>query len=393
MSAVYLNELGIVCGLGVGKAAVARALLSGESGVERIQSAVPDGTTLPFVPVTADLPGIPTELARFTSRNLALALGALAEIEAPIRRIIEQFGPDRVAVVMGTSTSGIAEGERTLSGLDDEAALPEGYDFLCQEIGSVAESIAVHYRLLAPAVTVSTACSSGAKALATARRLIRQGLADAVIAGGCDSRCQLTLNGFQALSALTTDRCLPFSANRDGTMIGEGAAVFLLSSEPGGAELIGVGESSDAHNMTAPQPDGRGARDAMLAALQDAGLAADAVSYVNLHGTGTPLNDTMEAKALAGVFPRSVPCSSSKGQLGHTLGAAGAVEAAVCWLTLCGNREGYLPPHVWDGIPDPQAPLAGLVNPGQQLPDRSRQFLMSNSYAFGGSNISVLLGA
>jgi len=394
-AAVHLNELGIVCALGAGKDTVANRLFGGVTGVVRQDGAVTDGTSLPCAPVTVPLPETPTLLARFASRNLSLVLKALEEIHASCAAAVARFGPDRVAVVMGSSTSGISEGERALSNLDVTRTLqlPEGFDFLPQEMGSVAESIAALYALETPAITISTACSSSAKALATGRRLIRQGLADAVIAGGCDSKCGLTLNGFHSLSALTTTSCLPFSANRNGTMIGEGAAIFLMGRERTGAQLCGIGESSDAHNMTAPEPGGTGASNAMMTALTDGGISAAQVDYINLHGTATDLNDAMESRAVRSVFPENVPCSSSKAQIGHTLGAAGAIETAICWLTMCANPESKLPPHVWDGVPDPAAALPGLVTPTARLADRARRYLMSNSYAFGGSNVSLLLGS
>ena len=392
MSQVYLNDLGIVCTLGAGKRATAKALFFGESGAILTENATSDGTALPFAPVRVALPVPPESLFPYTSRNLALALKALEEIDHAICSALERFGPERIAVVMGSSTSGIQEGEDAVAILMQEGALPAGYDFRAQEIGSVAESIAVHYGLQAPAITISTACSSSAKALVTGRRLLNQNLADAVIAGGCDSRCGLTLNGFHALSALSQSACQPFSANRDGTMIGEGAAIFLMSREQGPVVLLGAGESADAHNMTAPEPEGRGAAEAMRAAIADAGLQPADIDYVNLHGTATALNDAMESRALRDICGSAIPSSSSKPQVGHTLGAAGAIEAGFCWLTLAENPESLLPPHVWDGVADPEAELTGLVQPGEHLGSTGPARLMSNSYAFGGNNISLILG-
>lgn len=390
----YLNSLGIVCALGLGRQTVAANLFAKDlTGTDYLENVVVDGDSLPFAAVTAELPTIPDNLTPYSSRNLALALLALEEIDLDVRQAIDQFGAHRIAVVMGTSTSGISEGERFLTTPSAVTSSSSSFDFLQQEIGSVAESIAAYYHLKAPAITVSTACSSSAKALAVARRLLRQNLADVVIVGGCDSRCELTLNGFHALSALSSSACNPFSINRDGTMIGEGAAIFLMSREEAGPELCGVGESSDAHNMTAPNPDGSGAGTAMAAALADASITADQLSYINLHGTGTLLNDAMESRAVKSICPSGIPCSSSKGQIGHTLGAAGAIEAALCWLTFEANPEQRLPPHCWDGESDQDALLTGLVSPGDRLATASRHYLMSNSYAFGGSNIAIVLGS
>lgn len=392
MNPVYLNNLGIVCALGAGKQTVADGLFAGDSGVLSVENATSDGTTLPFAPVRATLPAMPETLAPYASRNVALALLALEEIDEAIRSALERFGAARVAVVMGSSTSGIQEGEDAVAALLRDGALPPGYDFRAQEIGSVAESIAVHYGLQSPAITISTACSSSAKALVTGRRLLNQNLADAVIAGGCDSRCGLTLNGFHALSALSQSACQPFSANRDGTVIGEGAAIFLMTREESPVALLGAGESADAHNMTAPEPEGRGAAAAMEAAIADAELSPADIDYVNLHGTATVLNDAMESRALRAICGVGVRCSSSKPQVGHTLGAAGALEAGLCWLTLAHNPDSLLPPHLWDAVPDPDAELTGLARPGDQLNPGGPVRLMSNSYAFGGSNISLILG-
>ena len=222
-------------------------------------------------------------------------------------------------------------------------------------------------------------------------------MCDAVICGGVDSLCRLTLNGFSALEAVSAERCNPFSVNRHGINIGEGAALFLMTKEalPGNAAitLLGGGASSDAHHISAPQPDGLGAQAAMAKALAAAGISADQVDYLNLHGTATTHNDAMESQAVQAIFPRGVPCSSSKPMVGHTLGAAGALEAAFCWLTLSEyNPDQLLPPHLWDSQADPALPALNLVPPGTQLSNSRPRRLMSNSFAFGGNNISLLLG-
>ena len=241
---------------------------------------------------------------------------------------------------------------------------------------------------------MATACSSSAKVFASARRLIRTGIADAAVVGGADTLCRLTLNGFASLEALSAGICNPFSVNRDGITIGEGAAAFLMQPGDGPIRLLGVGESSDAHHVSAPDPSGAGAAAAMRAALADAGLTPDDIAYVNLHGTATPLNDAMESRALASVFARPVPASSTKSLTGHMLGAAGGCEAAFLWLTLSPehNPAGRLPPHVWDGAADPALPTVALVGPGARLPAQQRLALLSNSFAFGGSNAAVILG-
>ena len=207
---------------------------------------------------------------------------------------------------------------------------------------------------------------------------------------GADSLCRTTVEGFIALEAVATNRCQPMSANRKGINIGEGASVFLLSRETGPLELLGVGESCDAYHLSSPDPQGRGAEAAMRAALHDARLAATDIDYVNLHATGTSKNDQMESLAMARVFPAGVTCSGTKPLTGHTLGAAGAIEAALCCLAIA---EDVIPPHVWDGHPDPTLPSLHLATLGQSFPPTAHRVCMSNNFAFGGSNVSLIFGA
>jgi 3-oxoacyl-[acyl-carrier-protein] synthase-1 len=228
------------------------------------------------------------------------------------------------------------------------------------------------------------------KAIGAACRLIRAGLCDAVLAGGADALCKLTVNGFAALESTTAELCNPLSRNRRGINIGEGVALMLISRESAAVEIFGCGESSDAHHISAPDPAGRGAEMAMRAALAQAGIAAEEVDYLNLHATATPKNDLMEAHAVHRVFPRGVACSGTKPLTGHTLGAAGATEAAFCWLALTG--DGRLPPHIWDGEVDPELPRLMQTMPGDRFTRHQGRVCMSNSFAFGGSNASLVMG-
>jgi 3-oxoacyl-[acyl-carrier-protein] synthase-1 len=214
-----------------------------------------------------------------------------------------------------------------------------------------------------------------------------------VLCGGADTLAGLPINGFHALEALDTARCQPFSRHRRGINIGEAAALFLVTREPGPVELLGGGASSDAYHMSSPDPQGLGAQQAMQDALRDAGLAAGQIDYLNLHGTATEHNDAMESQAVAAVFAPGLPCSSTKSMTGHTLGAAGALEAAFCWLSLCDARdERRLPPHVWDGAPDPALPALAFTDVGDHLPAGGKCHLMSNAFAFGGNNACLILG-
>jgi 3-oxoacyl-[acyl-carrier-protein] synthase-1 len=392
--ATHLNALGIVTALGRGRQSVRRALLAGDvSGIQRLDGAGADGESLPFAGVTAPLVPMPKSLDRFASRNVALSLTAIDEIRPDIAAALARYGADRVAVVAASSTSGIERGEVALQHHMAHGAIPDQFDFLQQEIGSVGEALARYLECRGPALTISTACSSGAKAFASARRLLDLDLADAVIVGAADSFCRLTVTGFYALSALTASSCLPFSRNRNGTMLGEGAAFFLATREPKAVLLAAVGESSDAYHPTAPHPEGEGALAAMRAALAEATLTPADIRYINLHGTATVQNDAMESKAVKALFGESVPCSSSKAQIGHTLGAAGAIETGFCWLALtASDGDMRLPPHIWDGVADPDLLSACLAGSDDRLPAIGPAWCMSNSYAFGGSNASVIVG-
>jgi 3-oxoacyl-[acyl-carrier-protein] synthase-1 len=340
--------------------------------------------------VEGDLPELPAELARFSCRNHRLASLALGQILPDISEASDRLGADRVAVVAGSSTSGIDASEAAYLAWKAGGEVPAGYDYANQhEMGSVSEFVARMAGLEGPRWTVSTACSSGAKVFATARSLLAMGLADAVVVGGVDTVCLTTLEGFGALQSLSRERTIPFRGGRDGLNIGEGAAFFLMEKGEAGPVLLeGVGESADAHHMNAPHPEGEGAEAALRAALADAGIRPEEVGYANLHGTGTPLNDAMEAKAMSRVFPHGVPASSTKPFTGHCLGAAGAIEAGLCWIGLAGGE--LVPPHVAAGECDPSLPAVDLVSDPRRAVDR--RHWVSSSFAFGGSNCCIVLG-
>ncbi|MGA2411584.1 MAG: beta-ketoacyl-ACP synthase, partial [Candidatus Binataceae bacterium] len=331
---IYLNTLGLITPLGCGQAEVARNLFMGSRDglIERTDLLSDRGVRAGTVPWT--LPELPHRLTHLDCRNNRLALAALRQIEDAVKAMAGQYGDHRIAVVMGTSTAGIADGEQALASRLANGAWPSGYRYSRQEMGNLAAFTAAYFELTGPAYTITTACSSSAKALASAQRLIATGVCDAAIAGGADTICRMTLNGFTSMEALARDYCNPFSRNRDGINIGEGAAVFLMSHQPSPIALLGVGESSDAYHVSAPDPEGTGAARAMRRALEHAKLAPQDISYINLHGTATELNDAMEARAVAEVFGGETPCSSTKAMTGHLLGAAGAAEAAFLWLLL-----------------------------------------------------------
>jgi 3-oxoacyl-[acyl-carrier-protein] synthase-1 len=392
LDTAYFHGFEVISAAGTGLDALEAAWLRGSSpGLVPAPGWGADGAELPVARVLEPLlevPGCPPEHA---SRNNRLAWTALQGLRPTLDAAVERYGAGRVGVVIGTSTSGVAEAEAAFDARQagGGGALPPAFRYETQEIGSPARFAAWALGLRGPAFVVSTACSSSGKALASARRLLRIGACDAVLCGGVDSLCRFTVRGFGALGAVSAERCRPFSASRQGINIGEAAAFTLLSREPSEVRLAGCGESSDGYNVSAPLPQGEGAEASMRAALADAGCRPGAVGYLNLHGTATAQNDAMEALAVLRVFPGGLPCSSTKPLTGHTLGAAGALEAALCWHLLRGASRRGLPPNWNGGDTDPAAAGLGLVQPGQAGSPLERA--LSNSFGFGGSNVSVLL--
>ncbi|WP_299008567.1 beta-ketoacyl-[acyl-carrier-protein] synthase family protein [uncultured Shewanella sp.] len=398
MTKIAITQLGLCTPLGQTKETVLAHLLNGKSGLKPQSGLLFDRSAM-VGKVTCVLPTIPTPLSDYNTRNNQILLCAAKQIESAVHLAKKHYGQDRVGVVLGTSTSGIESGEQALKFYQKQHAFPENYDYALQELGNTSEFLQAYFSLTGPCYTLSTACSSSAKVFASARRLLMADLCDMVIVGGSDSLCQLTLNGFDALESISDKLCQPFSANRQGINIGEGAALFTLekntSVHSSGAQiqLAGVGESSDAHHISAPQPEGRGAIAAMQAAIKDANIQASQISYVNLHGTATQKNDAMESRAIQAVFqPVIPPVSSTKPLTGHTLGAAGAIEAAFCYLLLSDeNSHAQLPPHLWDKHIDSDNPALPFVERNELTHHKQKlRYIMSNSFAFGGSNASLI---
>jgi 3-oxoacyl-[acyl-carrier-protein] synthase-1 len=383
---LFIQAYGVTCALGQGKVAVARRLFAGRDDALTLRNDLVPGRSITVGAVHGDPPPVPDVATHLDCRNNRLMLTALEEIRDAVAAAVARHGADRLAVVCGTSTSGIAEAEAALAAYRRDGRWPVGFHYQRQEAGNLGRFVALALGLQGPAYTIATACSSSGKVFASGRRLIHAGLADAVVVGGADTLCGMTLGGFSALEALSATRCNPFSVSRDGITIGEGSAAFLLAREPGSVEVLGVGETSDAHHPTAPDPAGRGAKVAIEIALREARLAPADIGYVNLHGTATPLNDAMESRVIAGMFDSATPCSSTKGMTGHMLGATGGVEAAFLCLSLA---DGRLPPHVWDGQVDTALPRLNFVNAGLTFAGGA---MLSNSFGFGGSNVALLLG-
>ncbi|EJN09288.1 beta-ketoacyl-[acyl-carrier-protein] synthase family protein [Herbaspirillum sp. YR522] len=392
---LFLNALGIICPLGQSHDAIRTRLFEGDSGVlpDAMRPGL-DGTPLALGAIPLEDAALPSDALLplpDRSRNNRLALQALSQIRDQVDAAIARFGAHRVGIVLGTSTSGIAEGEAAFRWRQHGDAFPAHFHYGQQELGSPAAALAATLGVMGPAHVHSSACSSSGKAMAAAARLINMGLCDAVLCGGVDSLCDFTIAGFTALESVSPARCNPLSRNRCGINIGEGAALFLMSREPAMVALAGWGESSDAHHISAPDPSGGGALRAMRGALARAHMAPDQIDYINLHGTATPQNDVMESNAVHALFGAQVPVSSTKPFTGHTLGAASAIEAGLCWLAMQqANHQGLLPPHLWDGVPDPALPRLDIVERGRAL-GRPPRAVLSNSFAFGGSNVALLL--
>jgi 3-oxoacyl-[acyl-carrier-protein] synthase I len=392
MSMIYLNQLGIISPLGNTLDETRRSLLEmAQSGVA-FSDAYSPGRPLPFgrVDPCLVLPPMDRWPLPDRSRNNQLALVALAQIRPAVDEAIARFGAARVGVVIGTSTSGVGEAEAALRDYVSMGALPDGFHYGQQELVSSAAVLAAELGVTGPAYVHSSACASSAKAMASAARLIRMNVCDAVLAGGVDTLCRFTVAGFAALESVSTTRCNPLSRNRDGINIGEGAALFLVSREPATVSLRGWGESSDGYHMSAPDPAGVGARLALEQALARAAVTAAEIEYVNLHGTATVQNDAMEAELIHRVFGDRVYVSSTKPFTGHALGAAGAIEAGLCWLAMQDdNSTGKLPHHLWDGIEDSNLPVLQLATSDTRLGHPPR-WSVSNSFAFGGANVTLV---
>lgn len=337
--------------------------------------------------VRGELPELPAKFSAYDTHQARIALHTLEEIRAPLAAATRRWGTDRLAIVMGTSTGGIAVSEEAYDTHKKSGRLPQGYDYERQHtFFAFTELLRFVTGARGPAYVVSTACSSSGKVLASARRLIAADLADAVLVGGVDSLSLTTLCGFAGLGVLSPTPCRPFSRDRCGMNIGEGAAMLLIErAGDARAMLIGVGESSDAHHMSSPHPGGLGARMAMEAALAEAGLDISAVDFINAHGTGTALNDAAEAEAVAALFGNEVPVASTKGFTGHMLGAAGATEAIFAIIAI---EEGWIPANLGGEPSDP----ALTIRINQRRADHQSRVVLSNSFGFGGSNVAVLLG-
>jgi 3-oxoacyl-[acyl-carrier-protein] synthase-1 len=398
LNPLWLSHFTATSSIGCGLDQTLAALSLRRSGLAPCRFDTVDLATFTGEVAGVDDVQLPAHLAEFDCRNNRLAqLGLMQDgFTGAVHAAIKKYGAQRIGVFVGTSTSGILQTELAYRRrVPATGTLPAGFSYRkTHNTFSVADFTRHYFGLTGPAVVVSSACSSSAKVFSSARRMIESGLIDAAVVGGVDTLCLTTLYGFNSLGLISEQACRPYDAQRNGLSIGEAAAFALLERTPEHARknlsadavlLLGIGESSDAYHMSSPHPDGLGARRAMQDALNMAGLQPAEIDYINLHGTATRSNDAAEGRAVAALFGKDTPCSSTKGATGHTLGAAGGLEAVICALAL---QHGLLPAGINTQQLDPALDLDYLLD-NRQLPVAR---VLSNSFGFGGTNCSLIFG-
>lgn len=385
---IYINDYSSISAVGNEKNAVNSALCTTKKDflTKRDDLLVSKNTSF-FGVVQSELPDLSNYKSHFTRNNQFLAQ-CVEQIKSKVDYFKSKYPKDRIGIVMGTSTSGLEETEHELERYLKEKDLNKDFYYNYAQLGDPSMFLAEYLDIEGPCYTISTACSSSSRALISAKRMIECDLVDVVIAGGADTLCQVPINGFDSMSVLSYEHCIPFSKDRHGINIGEGGGLMFLSKEPSSLALLGVGESSDAYHVSSPDPSGEGAISAIKMALANANLKKEDIGYINMHGTSTKLNDAMESTAIAKYFGTNTPCSSTKHLTGHTLGAAGILEASFLCNILENNLD--LPIQDFSNSPkDPELLECGLVD--KQMKSKTT-YMMSNSFAFGGNNTSIIIG-
>ncbi len=385
---IYLNAFHALSPLGKDREETIKNLsLCKASYFKKLSGYLPDNLSGELAKLPFTLP----KLSMNDCRNNQFLASCIESIRETIDIAIKRYGNDRVGAVVGTSTSAITDVEENVLNKfkQDKTFI---FDKRVYEIGNVSAFIRDYLNLKGPCATIAAACSSSARAFISAAEYLNSGLLDAVIVAGTDSLSRVSVGGFYSLGALSLEHTIPFHKNRNGINIGEGAGIVIASRErlsDDAVLLLGYGATSDAHHISAPEPEGIMASRAMEKALDMAHLKADDIGYVNLHGTGTKLNDAMEGKAIARIFGKRVPVSSTKHLTGHTLGAAGIVEAWISALLL--TEDLSLPYHQYEPSDwEEEFPNINLLTtPNHKL---ERPYIMSNSFAFGGNNVSLIFG-
>lgn len=399
---LYLSKPGVMSCAGNNIDQLWEAVTSGrQTGIKKVKAC--NGEE--YFAARIDEANLQPSGARYDMKIIRIENAALEQIADDVLAAKSRYGADRLAVCIGSCDNGT---EFSLAGHRKyfaDGEFPADYSLEIQGADYVSTFAKEKFGLRGPAVTFATACSSSAGAIIKAAEMIKAGLVDAALVGGIDIASDTTLMGFSSLEAVSSEITNPFSKNRHGITLGDGAAFFVLSREPlpvpealeGTVRLLGWGESADAYHMTSPDPSGAGAEKAIRRALENAGISKADVGYINLHGTGTKFNDSMEAKAVAAIFgENTVPLSTTKPVAGHTLGAAAALEAAICWKALFENQNKNdnieLPVQVWDGERDEELPALNIVDGKSKAVKGELKVCLSNSFAFGGANACLALG-
>ena len=378
MTNISITSYSAICDLGSGVKEIFKNSLLPDADFFECDDCIVKGTNLYFGKVKTPLPEISDP--KFNTRTNALLLHCVNAIRKDIDALVEKYGKDKIGVVAGTTNAGVNEYE--LSG-----------EVFHSQIGSVAIFLKEHLGLKSYYTGVSTACTSGIKAFSTGVKLLENGVCDAVLCAAADSLSKTPVFGFSALEVMSASKCKPFSKNRDGINIGEGAALFVLEKDASkGIKILGIGETSDAYHSATPDPQGVQAAKAIELALKQAGIEPEDIDYINLHGTGTLSNDIMEANAVYKIFKDKIPSSSTKSLTGHCLGASSGVESALCLAFLDDeiNPEKYLIPHNFDGIYDTSIPEIRLAKHGEKA--KNNRYVMCNAFGFGGSNAVIIFG-
>ncbi len=392
LSPVAITAYASICAAGVGKQALQAALLANEAKLNPL-TLFDIAFSTRVGEVVTELPKVNAELRIYDSRNARMALAALNHVEDNLRPTIglakNRYGGKRIGVIIGTSTSGLYETEAAYCQLVEQGHMPDDFHFLTRHAyQATPRFLQLELGLSGPCFAISTACSSGAKAIGVGQRLITNDVCDAVLVGGVDTLCRLTLRGFRSLDLVSASQCRPMDKNRNGINIGEGAGLLLLEkstvNNSGCPRILAVGESSDGYHMSSPHPDGHGAHLAMENALRQAGLQPGEIDYLNLHATATPINDSIEAKAVFALLGDALPVSGTKGITGHTLGAAGALEAVIVLLALANQ---FVPGTSGLNEIDHDCRCRVVKEPIMQQPLKTA---MSNSFGFGGNNASII---
>lgn len=397
MNRIFVSSPAVACAAGCSADELWNSVASGnQSGIKKVRTISGEE----FFAARIDSSRLHKSSARFDMRILQIEELALNQLAEKIEKAKSRYGASRIAVCAGSCDNGTELSIAAHRSYFSQGKFPSDYELEMQGADFPADFVSQKFGLNGISAAFSTACSSSAGALIKAAQILKCGAADAVVAGGADIASDTVLLGFHSLEAVSPQITNPFSKNRCGITLGEAASFFILTREPldedePPVELLGYGESADAHHMTHPDPEGKGAELAIRNALKHASVSPEQISYINLHGTGTRLNDSMESIAVSKVFgEQTVPVSSTKPVTGHTLGAAGALGAAVCWTAISKNRgkqRCVLPVHVWDGAEDESLPRLNFISRTSDISDEIK-ICMSNSFAFGGANASIILG-